>query len=276
VQPAVSQAVGRLEDELGIALFERSSRRVTLTSAGEAFLPHARGVLERLAHAERAGHELSAGRSGIVRLASTGGARDVLPRLLSEHRAAHPDVRVELQHARRAPKLQAILDGEIDAALVHTAPATAGLSFTEVAREPWRAVVSAEHPLAASGPVELRALRGDSLVQITGETPAGDRLRDELVAVCRAAGFEPVLGPALDTLDDALIEIARSTAWTLLRAPNAREARRVGVVELEISDDLPPARLWLAHRSSPPPATRSLVALAHRLHGCGDGNHHVT
>jgi DNA-binding transcriptional LysR family regulator len=269
VQPAVSQAVGRLEDELEIVLFERSSRRVALTSAGEAFLPYARAVIDQLAHAERAAHELSVGRAGVVRLATTGGAWDLVHALLVEHRAAHPGVRVELQSPERVPKLRAILDGEIDAALVHTAPRTPGLSFAEVSSEPWHVVASAEHRLAGTGAIELRALAGDPLVLVAGERSGASRLRAQLIALCRGAGFEPTLGPVLASLEDALIEIAQSSGWTLLRAANVSDVGRVGVIELAVSDELPPARLWLAHRTHAAPATRSLVALATRLRRSG-------
>jgi DNA-binding transcriptional LysR family regulator len=265
VQPAVSQAVGRLEDELGFALFQRSSRRVTLTGAGQAFLPHAQAVLARLRQAQRVAEDLSTGRTGVVRLASTGGAWDVANTLLAEHRAAHPNVRVELQQAPRAPKLQAILDGEIDAALVHTAPPMPGLSFTEVARESWLVVASSTHPLARAGPIALKALARDPLVLVAGEREGARRLREQLAELSRGAGFEPTIGRTLESLEDALIEIARSEAWTFLRAANARVAGRIGVVELAISDPLPPAQLWIAHQTDPPPATRALVAVAHRL-----------
>ncbi|HEX3833086.1 MAG TPA: LysR family transcriptional regulator [Solirubrobacteraceae bacterium] len=265
VQPAVSQTVGRLERELGFALFQRSSRRVSLTGEGEAFLPHAHAVLARLKQAQRVAEDLAAGRAGIIRLATTGGAWDVTNTLLAEHRAAHPDVHVELQQARRMPKLEAILNGEIDAALVHTAPPTPGLSFTEITCESWQVVASSTHPLAGAGPIALKALADDPLVLVAGDRQGTRRLREQLAALCRGAGFEPRIGPTLESLEDALIEIARSTSWTFLRAANARDAGRVGVAALRVADPLPPARLWLAHQTSPPPATRALAALAHRL-----------
>ncbi|HZO79530.1 MAG TPA: LysR family transcriptional regulator [Solirubrobacteraceae bacterium] len=265
VQPAVSQAVRRLEEELGFALFQRTSRRVTLTGPGEAFLPQARAVLSRLERARRAAAELSVGRTGVVRLATTGGAWDVAQKLLAEHHAAHPSVDVELQPAGRAPKLQAILEGQLDAALVHSAPPTPGLSFTETSTEPWHVVASARHPLADAGSISLRALQADPLALVSGDPGGARRLREQLVDLCRAAGFEPTLGPTLATLEDALIEIGRSSAWTFLRAANARDVARVGVVELEVCDELPPARLWLAHRSEPAPAVRALAAVARRL-----------
>ncbi len=271
VQPAVSQAVRRLEEEFGFALFERTSRRVTLTGAGEAFLPHARAVLTRLERARRAAIELSVGRTGLVRLASTGGAWDVAQKLLAEHHAAHPDVDVELGPSGRAPKLQAILDGQLDAALVHSAPPTPGLSFTETSTERWHVVASARHRLADTRQIALRALDRDPLLLVSGEPGGARRLREQLVALCRRAGFEPTLGATLATLDDALIEIARSSAWTFLRAANARDVARVGVVELDICDELPPARLWLAHRSDPAPAIRALAAVASRIRDANPG-----
>jgi DNA-binding transcriptional LysR family regulator len=113
-----------------------------------------------------------------------------------------------------------VLGGEVDAALVHTAPRTPGLAFTEVSSEPWRAVASARHPLAGNGPVALAALARDPLVLVGGEgTP---RLREAFLALLRGAGVEPVLGEPLPTLDDALVEIARSRSWTFLRAPTSR------------------------------------------------------
>jgi DNA-binding transcriptional LysR family regulator len=265
VQPAVSQAIGRLEDELGLVLFERSSRRVTLTSAGTAFLPKARAVLAQVAEAEKTGSDLAAGRTGLVRLATTPGTSGLVRALLVHHRAAHPGVRVELTRAYRTPKLRAILAGEIDVALTHSAPPTPGLSFTEIWQEPWQPVASVEHPLASSGPVALRALAADPLVTVAGRGTAG--IREQFAELCRSAGFQPIFGPTHATLGDALVEIAQSTAWTLLRASNTHDLARVGVTKLPIADPLPPAQLWLAHHTDPAPATRALLALVERLHG---------
>src|SRR3954470_15694666 len=240
VQPAVSQAVGRLEAELGLLLFQRSSRRVTLTSAGAALLPEARAVLSRLAQAERTAADLAAGRSGVVRLATTPGASGLVGALLTPQRAAPPGVRVELAHARRGPKLRALLDGEIDVALVHSAPRTPGLAFTEVWREPWRPVVSAAHLRAGSDPVDLRALAGDPLVTVERDGSAS--MREQFVGLCRGAGFEPTFGATFGGLSDAVVEIAQSSAWTLLRASNARNLEPLGLVALPSATSSHPPR----------------------------------
>jgi DNA-binding transcriptional LysR family regulator len=267
VQPAVSQAVRRLEDELGLVLFDRSSRRVTLTSPGAAFLPEARAVLARLAEAEQVGRDLGVGRSGLVRLATTPGAPGLVAALLAHQRATHPDVHVEIVSIPQAAKLRAVLDGEIDLALTHSAPVTPGVAFTEVWREPWLPVVSVAHPLAAQACVALEALAGHPLVTV-GDATSGTG--EQFVALCEQAGFHPTLGPTYATLGDALVEIARTTGWTLLRASNARNVGDLGLVALTVAGDGVMATLWLAHRSDPPPATRALLALAARLHASGE------
>jgi DNA-binding transcriptional LysR family regulator len=267
VQPAVSQAVSRLEAELGLVLVERTSRRVALTGAGAAFLPEARGVLARLERAERAAADLAAGETGVVRLASTAGAPELVHALAARLSAAHPGVRIELARSRRSSKLRAVLDGEIDVALVHSAPPTPGIAFTEVWSEAWRVVAAAGHPRAAGDSVPLAVLARDPLVLVAGEGTAG--VRDQFVAICRDAGFAPVLAPEQATLGDALVEIAQSTAWTMLRASNARDIARFGVVEVAVREELSPARLWLAHRDRPAAAARSLLAIAGRLDPAG-------
>jgi hypothetical protein len=153
-------------------------------------------------------------------------------------------------------------------ALVHSAPPTPGLAFTEVWSEPWRPVVSAAHPHARGDPADLRALSGDPLVLVARDGAAG--MREQFVALCRGAGFEPTLGATYEDLSDALVEIARSTAWTFLRASNARHLEHLGIVALAVRDQLAPAALWLAHRTEPAPAARSLLALAARLHRAGE------
>jgi DNA-binding transcriptional LysR family regulator len=265
VQPAVSQAVVRLEEELGIVLFERSSRRVVLTGAGEAFLPDARAVLERLARAEAAARELADGQAGVVRLATTGGAWDVVQVLLAEHGEAHPHVQVDLRSPERGSKLDAILAGELDAAIVHSDPRTPGLAFTALRSEPWHVVVGAAHSLLGNGPVALRALASSPLVLVAGEPTGAARLREGLVGMCRDAGFEPSVPPPLASLEEALIEIGRGDGWIMLRSANLRDLDRFGVVELPLAEELPPATLWLAHRTDPAPAARTLVETAARL-----------
>jgi DNA-binding transcriptional LysR family regulator len=257
VQPAVSQAVRRLEEELGLTLFERTSRQVTPTAAGAAFLPHAEAVLGRVAEARHAAAALAAGEAGTVRLASTGGAATIVRRLQEALRERYPDLRLELARVAPKPKLRAVLDGDLDAALTRSAPPTPGVAFTALASQPACAVVAADHPLARSGHVSLARLQAFPLAVIARRDP--DRRRAGLAAVCRTAGVEPAPGPVLASAEEALAAIATSQAWTLTAAG---EGRSPGTLELELDDEVEPFRIWLAHRTEPPPATRRLIEVA--------------
>jgi DNA-binding transcriptional LysR family regulator len=257
VQPAVSQAVRRLEEELGLTLFERTSRRVAPTAAGAAFLPHAEAVLGRLAEARQAAAALAAGEAGVVRVAATGGGTAIVRRLRDVLRERYPDVRIELARVQPKSKLQAVLDGDLDAALVRSAPPTPGIAFTALPSQRACAVVAADHPLAPVARVTLAQLAPFPLAVIARRDP--ERRRAELAAICRTAGAEPTAGPVLANGEEALAAIATSDAWTLTAAGHGGDG---GTVELALADAVEPFRLWLAHRSEPRGAVARLVEAA--------------
>lgn len=114
-QPAVTMQVQALESDLGVTLLDRAYRRIGLTEAGEALLPHARKVLAEL---ERAREDLTrmadtvTGRLSIV--ASTTPGQYLLPRHLGGFLAANPEVTVSLAVADTAGVVEAVAAGEVD------------------------------------------------------------------------------------------------------------------------------------------------------------------
>src|SRR4051794_35658121 len=126
VQPAVSQQLRRLEDELGVALVERSTRRVSLTDAGQKFLPEARAVL---AAAERARDVVArpASEQTGLRLGTSTGLGERLPRLLAEFERLAPGRTVDLVRVPAADRLRQVADGRLDAALVRGPASHPGL-----------------------------------------------------------------------------------------------------------------------------------------------------
>jgi DNA-binding transcriptional LysR family regulator len=247
VQPAVSQAVRRLEDELGLTLFERTSRRVTPTAEGAAFLPRAEAVLASLAEARNAARALAAGEAGAIRLAGTGGGAATIRRL---QELLSPDLRIELVRVQPKPKLQAVLDGDLDAALMRSAPRTPGIAFTLVDTQPQCAVVAADHPLASAWTIALPQLAPYPLAVIARRNP--ERRRAEVAAMC---GFEPLPGPVLASSEEVMAAIATSQAWTL----TAVGAGGPGTAELDLEGEVEPLRMYLAHRTRSRPAVQSLL-----------------
>src|SRR5699024_2220990 len=151
VQSALSHQVRKLEDEIGTALFARTSRRVELTAAGEAFLPWARSRLEA---AERADAEAAAAVGEIsapltTRLIPTVTALDV-PALLRRVRQDHPQVTVRLRVGSSDQLTTWVREGEIDLAVLGLAEGIVpeGVGHRVLAEEELVAVVPEDHPLA--------------------------------------------------------------------------------------------------------------------------------
>src|SRR5512132_4167614 len=114
-QPSVSAAVSALAGELGVELTERAGRNVRLTDAGDAFLPFAVDLLGLLEQGRRAALEAVEQRRRSLRIAAvTTAGEHVVPALLGEFTARHPEIDVTLEVANRARVFGLVLDREAD------------------------------------------------------------------------------------------------------------------------------------------------------------------
>jgi DNA-binding transcriptional LysR family regulator len=117
-QPPLSQAIRRLELDLSVTLFDRSSREVALTEAGAVFLGEARRTLRQAELARKMTQRAAVG-APEVRVSFIGPVLyRVLPGVLLAHKAAFPDVDVRLFERGSADQIQAILNGELDVGFI--------------------------------------------------------------------------------------------------------------------------------------------------------------
>lgn len=175
VQSALSHQVARLEKELGARLFDRTSRRVRLTTAGEAFLPAARQSLEA---AERARAEVAAATGEIRGRLTVGSIPTVaavdLPAVLREYRLRYPQVRISLRSGSSERLIEQVRDGILDAAFLGVQPGfrTQGVRDKELAHGRHVAVAAPDHPLATEHEVDLRSLAGEVFVDFADGSAA--------------------------------------------------------------------------------------------------------
>lgn len=157
-QPPLSRTIAGFEARLGVTLFERTSRRVALTAAGEALLPEARAILVAVGSAERRVRQTVTG-PRLVLAAKAGGSTALLARLLAAY-AASPEavpVDVELGDAQQARKQ--VLEGSADLAVLHLPfDSTDGMDFDVLDVEGQVAVVPRDHPFAARTEVDVTDL----------------------------------------------------------------------------------------------------------------------
>jgi DNA-binding transcriptional LysR family regulator len=181
VQSALSHQIKALETELGVTLFARTSRRVALTAAGEAFLPGARASLEA---AERAAVDATAA-SGLIRgqlrlgVIPTVTAIDV-PAILERYRRKHPEVRIALRVAGSDELELAIAQGEVDVAVLGLPESRLprGVAWRTLVTDRHVAIVSNQHQLATLAEVQLSDLAEESFADFPAGTPG--RIQSDL------------------------------------------------------------------------------------------------
>jgi DNA-binding transcriptional LysR family regulator len=216
VQPAVSQQIQRLERELGLQLFDRSTRNIRITAAGERLLPEARAVLAAASRVDAVAAQIANGAEGLVRL-GTGPAADArLYATLDQLAAAPPRLRVRIIKMAPAERLAAVRSGELDAAIVKSMTSAGGLELLPLWSDPLFAALPAEHPLAAHPTLRLRQLADLPLRLAPHES--NPQFHDLVTAAFREAGIEPALGPPFTHLQDTLADIAGAPtpSWTIL------------------------------------------------------------
>ncbi|MGW5214620.1 LysR family transcriptional regulator [Streptomyces sp. NPDC004051] len=175
VQSALSHQVARLEKELGARLFERTSRRVWLTPAGEAFLPAARQALEA---AERARAEVAAATGEIRGTLTIGSIPTVaavdLPSVIRDYRRRYPQVRFSLRTGSSELLVEQVREGTLDAAFLGVQPGfrPQGVRDRELGRGQHVAVVAPDHPLATHHEVDLSLLADEVFVDFADGSAA--------------------------------------------------------------------------------------------------------
>ena len=147
--PAVSMQVSDLESVLGVPLFERAGRRVSLTTAGEYFLVHARRLLANLKDAEDTIARLKGVQTGRITIGVLSTAKYFMPRLLAGFMREHKGLDVKLEVGNRQALSELLARNELDFAVMGTPPRELELRVEPFAAHPLGVIAAAEHPLAA-------------------------------------------------------------------------------------------------------------------------------
>ena len=147
-QPPLSRQIQQLENELGVQLVDRTTRSVTLTPAGVAFLPDARRILQLAEGAALNVKRVPAGDLGTVVVGFTAAsAHAVLPRLLDKAREQLPDVKLELREMVSAAQIEGLMTGELDLGMARPPLKRPGIVSRPLLHEQLIAALPAAHPL---------------------------------------------------------------------------------------------------------------------------------
>src|SRR3954452_20084066 len=213
-QPAISEQVRKLEQELGVQLFNRTHRAVSLTAAGSAMLDEARRTLRQADVAVQAARS-ARDRAGL-RL-RVGYLPDSLPgavaRGLRQLAGALPNLEVDLEAGPAHSLIDGLRAGRLDAVVSSLPAPTAELRVTPLGPQHALAAVPVGHPQAVNSAVVLEWASRDRLVVLPHEmNPA---FRHAIVALCRSAGVSPAFLEVAG-VEQALLAVASGAGVALL------------------------------------------------------------
>ncbi|MEV4031640.1 LysR substrate-binding domain-containing protein [Streptomyces umbrinus] len=245
-QPPLSQSIRRLETELGVELFTRTTRQVVLTGAGEVFRTDVERILKAVDEAVARVARFASGVEGVLRIGLTGAASyRQLPALARLLKREMPHVMLEVHTEMLTPAQEAgLLERRLDIGLLRPPVRQEGISHAAVAAERLVVAVPEQHRLAEAHVVRVEQLRHEDFIMY-GAT-LGSVVDDAVVRSCLASGFYPQRAYEVTETSAALALVAAGLGIAVL-PDSIRAAPREGVVCKDIEDALT-VRLDLAWR----------------------------
>lgn len=250
-QPAVSRTVRDLEEAIGVPLFERSTRRVRLTSAGTAFCAECRIAMGHLELAAKAAKSAARGERGRLRVGYMDFAiNGALPRILKSFRDGAPGVVVDLEYMPTAAQQAALLEGRIDIGFLIGRFEAHDVANLLVDEDDFVVLLPEHHPLAARASLRLADLEHEPFV--IGSEDAFSSFRATVFDLCHRAGFFPDIVQEASN-SSGIFGLVAAGAGVTLYAGCARNVRRSGVAIRPLANvrqRIPVHAAWLADHPS--------------------------
>jgi DNA-binding transcriptional LysR family regulator len=243
-QPPLSMSIRSLEDEMGVRLFERTRRSVSLTHAGAVFLEEARGILDRTARAvdlTQAAYRGEMGRLTVGFLAAT--AYTLLPLVLRDFAARYPGVALDLRELTMPQQVEAFRRGDIDVGMLRSPVPDAALASEVIVEEKMIVALPTGHALAKLARIPAKKLAGEPFVMYP-RLP-GTVFHDLVMEFCRRAGFVPRVSQQASQTH-AVMGLVSAGLGVALVSESVQIIRMRGVVFRPLAQGAPIVRTALA------------------------------
>lgn len=263
-QPALSQMIRSLEKELGVRLFDRTTRRVRLTASGEAMLEPAHAIGTQVDGAKRIARAAQDGAVGRVRIGFGGtSGYSILSLIAREVAARQPGISLELNPQMYCGEAaQALRDGEMDLAVV-SPPAPAGIDVHVIRQETVMVAVPITHRLADEEEISMSDLAGEPFISYAPSH--GSQVREVMVRLADEAGFLPhVVQEAPDPY--SLLALVGAQVGVAIVVESSDHIRIDGVRYVRLAEGGDAFTLALGWRqNNPSTALAKTLAIVHSL-----------
>lgn len=238
--PAISMQIREMESQVGLTLFDRSGRRLVLSTAGEYFLVYARRLLGTLKEAEDAMARLTRIESGVLTLGMVSSAKYYLPPLLARFHAEHPAIEVRLRLGNRDQLVALMKANEVDLSVMGRPPRDWPNRAEPFALHPHVLVTAPGHPFTRLDSVPAEALAREPF--IVREPTSGTRAAlEEYLA---RFGLQPVFIMEMDSTEAIKQAVMAGMGVSLLSQHTIGLEWRHGLIAMPNVEGLPLMRRW--------------------------------
>jgi DNA-binding transcriptional LysR family regulator len=237
-QPAISQTILDLEEEIGVKLFARNKRNVQLTTAGTAFLDEVEDILRRSEEAKRVAQRAARGEVGTLRIGFITSIAPIFLSVVQTFSRRYPEVELELHHLTQDALLGAFEQRMIDLSLSRALTPERRAHFDEelVRIDHLEVIFPNKHPLAKQKKIKLEQLASEPFVLLQrSEAPS---LFDHVVASCRRAGFSPNIRHEPDRMSTVFVLVECGLGISLVPS-DARGFERPRTIRRALSTNYP-------------------------------------
>lgn len=269
-QPAISQQIKQLERELGISLFHRDNKRVTLTEAGKLLRSHAENILQKVDNSIKTIEELRGLERGTVSIGMSSTMAGVLMAdLVKEFQQKFPHIKLKISETITSNSVHRLKEGELDIAIVSLPlpEQESNIEVTPLYEETLDAIVPYNHPLAQEGVEEINLIDLNKYQWILANN--SNTLRHLINETCESKGFSPVVRIEVDRITSVKnLLLFSETGITLLPQTAVNYELSLGLFKrIKLKDIVPTRQVAIISRPKEilPPATKNLITVIKEL-----------
>jgi DNA-binding transcriptional LysR family regulator len=245
-QPALSQQIRLLEEEVGVRLLERTNRRVQLTPAGIAFRARVQAILEGAVEAASEARSIESGEGGCIIVGYvTTAAMVVLPKILNPFCTRFPGIVVELRELDPGAQLEALLQSRIDAGFTSVSTSLPAMECRLLTREKLIVALPQHHPIAGHRTVDLKHLSEERILLPPRHALSG--VHEGIINACQKAGFVPKHVQSIRLAEIAVRLVASGFGIALIPQSFSR-LKVAGVVYRALKHESPIIELYAVRR----------------------------